>query len=229
MLTKLKKWILSWFEDPVEPVPQYNIPEHWPFEGEKPTNDLVHKLMSSLECLDGHVLYRRGDSRKISSTVNWDGHGYLVKELVWWLNGGVLEDKRYDTVRATCGWSRCCNPTHIEAKYIIQSKPKDPEPLTLPIKKVKGPPQYRSKKRKRVYSQKRDSTMQQESRTKCVSAKLWYPTEASAAVAVRETEAKRGTNGRRQYKYKCTWCSGWHLTSQNPKNRKNRKPVGTWT
>lgn len=54
-------------------------------------------------------------------------------------------------------------------------------------------------------------------RSTCVSAKVFYPDEASATKALAKWRARRRPGQFRNRAYQCLWCPGWHLTHKKLK------------
>jgi hypothetical protein len=231
--------ILQWCRDllfgvtPVVPeeevVPEYVLPEEWPFDGPKPTNAVIHKLNKGLETTGDHIVYRSPETGGYAGVVKWEGQEWLTKVLTFWIAEGRLkEGHTFHTMRSTCDLQRCVHPDHLKPKYLASKDPNAPKPkkATLNINRVAGPPEYKVDQQKAPVT----SEILEGDRTKCVSAKVYFETlDKVKEVARLYNDHLRPEGGRKLYGYACDWCSGNHLTKQNPKTRPQYKHKGSWS
>lgn len=235
MLKTLWGWVkqLVWIElepevtpTPVEKeeIPQYKVPEDWPFPGPRPTNGAVHKLYTGMETLGDHIYYRNAETGHFSGGLKDEGVVWNVRMVVWWLTEKKADPGRNILkVGDSCNSSRCIHPEHLEAVYEPLEDPS--EGVELPVTTSTGPPVYKPRTVKR-----RASKMQTyNDRTKCVSAKVWFPTREVAMAAAKEYNRDIRKPGQvHLYGYDCDWCDGGHLTKHDPKKRRKYKHPGSW-
>jgi hypothetical protein len=127
---------------------------------------------------------------------------------MWWLSGRYYPAANPGVI-STCGETRCIKWNHLGISTPIPKTPKPkPIPQPTPPKKPKSEPEYTD-------------------RTKCMTAKIWYPTMTAAVRATRAIK-DRDPGQRQQYAYQCDmYCGGYHLTKTQPSKYKPRK-VGDW-
>ena len=237
MLKSLWGWIKGLFQieevaekplDHLEKVPQYNVPEVWPFPGDKPTNIAVHRLVTGMETTKDHIVYRDVPGGQTRGSVRGSGNRtWPAKMMVWWVSEKEWDQSRkLNSISQNCSYPRCVNPDHLTPVYQQQKqeKPTQGSADPLPVEYSGGPAVYQPKKKKR-----QKIRTEYNDRTKCVSAKIWFPSEEVA----QETAAYYNKNLRkpgtvRIYGYQCDWCGGGHHTKSDPKKRKTHKHVGSW-
>lgn len=222
---------LFWIELEQEPeeepqIPHYNVPETWPFQGHNAPDQLaIHTLQQGLQSVGDHIFC--GENRKRS--IRTPSGIWPVKMLVWWISGNPVE-AHASSVRSTCGERSCCRPDHLEVVY--GSLPEEDKKPEVVFQKMVIPESKKKEDTKRddtPKNPKADYSLLSGDRSICVSAKVHFPTELAAARAKNEFNNKiRKPGARRLYIYDCDWCSGWHLTKQNPKTRKVYKHPGSW-
>jgi hypothetical protein len=234
MWTRFIDWVKSLFVNITVPepevVPDYIIPEVWPFDGPKPTNDVIHALNKGLETTGDHIVYRSPETGKYAGVVKVGEGEWLVKQLTFWIADGTLkEGHTFHTMRAECDLQKCVHPAHLKPKYLASKQsplpPKTKKPA-LNINRVAGPPEYKVKPQAAPVT----SEILDGDRTRCVSAKVYFDTlEQAKEVARQYNEHLRPKNGRKLYGYNCDWCSGNHLTKHNPETRAPYKHKGSWS
>lgn len=234
MWTRFTEWLKNLFGVAPKPepevIPDYVVPEVWPFDGPRPTNEVIHLLNKGLETTGEHIVYRSPETGKYAGVVKHDGQEWLTKQLTYWIADGTLkEGHTFHTMRADCDLQKCVHPAHLRPKYLA-SKQSPPPPTAkkkpLNINRVAGPPEYKVQpKSKAVTHEILDGD-----RTKCISSKVFFETlERVEEVARLYNEHLRPEGGRKLYGYPCDWCAGNHLTKQNPKTRPKFKHKGSWS
>lgn len=214
-----------------EVVPDYNLPEEWPFTGPKPSNELVHTLNNGFETVGDHIMYRSQETGRTAGVIYLGDDSWLTKELTYWIAGGTLNPgQKYGNIRATCGSQRCVRPDHLTPKYLPSKKQKDPAKKDKPkleVNKVQGPPEYKPPAKPKLTGKTKTELLAGD-RTICPSAKVFYDTLVEAqAVAAYFNNHFRDSGQQRLYGYDCDWCAGNHLTHHNPKKH-NFKHKGSW-
>lgn len=233
MWTRFTEWLKGIFGYAPKPepevVPDYVVPEEWPFDGPRPTNDVIHVLNKGLETTGDHIVYRSPETGRYAGVVKHDGQEWLVKQLTYWIADGKLaEGHTFSTMRAECDLQKCAHPAHLKPKYLPSKKSGAPKPKksTLNINRVAGPPEYKVHRPKKPVT----SEILEGDRTRCVSAKVFFDTEAAAKEVARlYNEHLRPEGGRKLFGYNCDWCAGGHLTKQNPETRPKYKHKGSWS
>ena len=241
MWAKILEWLKAVFigvvpVQPEEPIPEYKTPEVWPYDSPRPPNELIHKLNMGFETVGDHIMYRSQDTGRFAGQITWEDQMWLVKHLTYWLAGGtLLEGHKFETIRSTCGWQKCCRPDHLKPKYApskkvkAKPKPKQRKPK-LDVNMVAGPPEYKTKPKVVHLSSKTADDLLGGDRTKCVSAKVYFRDDAEAKEVAAEWNRRfRTPGGRKLYGYHCDWCGGGHLTKQNPETRPKYKHKGSWS
>lgn len=238
MWNKLITWLQSIFfrdvESPqLDTVPEYVLPDEWIFDGPRPTNMVIHKLYTGMSTLDDHIVYRSQDTGRIAGSITEGNDTWIVKQLSYWISVGVLlPGHTFNSMRSTCGMQKCIHPDHLTPKYNpskkIKTPPKSKQPKVV-ASRVTGPPEYTVAASKNTRSAEKDKLLNGD-RTKCPSAKVYYPDAVAAkSVASQFNRKFREKNGRKLYGYKCDWCGGGHLTKQNPETRPVHKHKGSWS
>lgn len=238
MLKTLWGWIkqLVWIEldkGPVptpaekEEIPQYKTPEVWPFPGPRPTNTAIHNLYTGMETSGEHIYYRNSSGHVTGGLKGGDDDGNMVwnvRMVVWWLSEKKTKPGRNILkVGDWCHSSRCIRPGHLKAVYEPLEDPS--EGVELPVSVSAGPPVYKPRTVKRRVSKMHKYN----DRTKCVSAKVWFPTREVAMAAAKEYNRDIRKPGQvHLYGYDCDWCDGGHLTKHDPAKRKKYKHAGSW-
>lgn len=242
MWAKFLNWLKAVFigtgpvQPPKEEIPDYKTPEVWPYPTPRPPNELIHKLNMGFETVGDHIMYRSPETGRFAGLIAWEDQTWLVKHLTYWLAGGtLLEGHKFETIRSTCDWQKCCRPDHLKPKYQASKKvaekpkPKQRKPK-LDGNMVAGPPEYKTQpKVTRTVSKSEDELLGGD-RTKCVSAKVYFRHEDGAKEVASEWNRRfRKPGGRKLYGYPCDWCGGGHLTKQNPETRPKYKHKGSWS
>lgn len=237
--------LVSWLKDILfgvvlepqpEPIPEYKTPELWPYDTPRPPNEVIHKLNMGLETINDHIMYRSQDTGRLAGQVQWDGQIWLVKHLTYWLAGGtLLEGHKFETIRATCDWQKCCRPDHLKPKFApskkVSRKPKPQERKPkLDVNMVAGPPEYKTKPQVIRLGSNTAGDLLGGDRSRCVSAKVHFHNDSEAKDVASEWNRRfRKPGGRHLYGYTCDWCGGGHLTKQNPETRPKYKHKGSWS
>lgn len=200
---------VSQVEAPVAP-PEgvFSMNHPWPFLGSKPNETHVIELASRTVIEGDHAFYVWGEEKRRHIYTSRGTQSFTAARVVWWLEGRK-DPQRINSVRSNCGENACIKIEHLELR---QATKPEPTPKTESL----------SKKVQRELNTPGD-------RTKCVTAKVWFPNEKKATEAARHRNQPEIRRGRpRLYTYPCPFCDGHHLTKQNPTKRKNRKPKGSW-
>jgi len=184
-------------------------------------------------------LFRKPDTPPSANTLIIGEDVWKVKEMMWWLNGGTTDEK-YFAIRSTCGSRKCLHPQHL-GLHIPPAKKVKPkkEPPQPKQKKVEKPveaepaepvdPVWEAKQKAKEERAKKFAMLSGD-RTKCISAKVWFPTKTKIDKAVRVYNNELRQPGQsRLHAYDCPWCDGYHFTSKNPKKSKNTKVKGSWS
>lgn len=233
MLHMLWGWIkkLVWIELELAPeqtkqeeIPKYRTPDRWVFGGPPPTNAAIHKLYLGMETHGEHIFYRNPDTGNFSRGLHDGAKTWNVRLVIFWLTEQELDPKQdLQKVKQTCGSDRCILAAHLEAVYEPSGGGCDSS--ALPASTGSAPPVYKPRTIKRKGLKDRGYT----DRTRCVSAKIWFPTkEVAQKEASDYNKNRRPKGGRHLYGYDCDWCDGGHLTKQDPKKRAEYKHAGSW-
>ena len=233
MLHMLWGWIkkLVWIElestpeqTKQEEIPKYKRPSAWIHHGPPPTDLAIHKLYQGMETHGDHIFYRDPETGSISKGLTDGKKLWNVRLVIFWLSEKEL-DAGQDLLKVveTCEAIRCVHPDHLEAVYETLDDAYDGS--NLPVDTGSAPPVYKARTVKRKGPKERGYT----DRTRCVSAKIWFPTkEVAQKEASDYNKNRRPKGGRHLYGYDCDWCDGGHLTKQDPKKRAEYKHAGSW-
>lgn len=224
MLVRIVTWVRGLFTK-ADPEPDLNLPQEWPFKGNAPSKNQVKAFMADLVGIAGtHIIYQpkqEDGTVKRRNIFESEGQTWLVKELLWWLDGKEVPEN-LGAIGSTpdCAVEGCAAPAHLRA-VINQQKKKSKEDKTKASVKAKEQP---------IKVKKKTEGPPKGDRTRCFSAKLWYPNEGVAHQARRYYNKTKKKTDRKQYVYDCPFCDGFHLTKDNPykKTKKKRKIVGSW-
>lgn len=241
MIARIVEYFKSlFFPAPVveqeKPKSGFSLDNPWLFTGDKPTGEDIQNLMDHLVLEEGHAFYvRYGDKKRV---VRYGVIPLYARRIVWWLEGRGVPESASGThpvgIRSNCGETECIKLSHLildQPKKILgpENNPNKPLPAVKEVKKSSQPPVYKPKKK---WERKAPPNAE---RSKCVSAKAWFASEAEAREVAKElnkVEVRR-TNRKgmhRVHPYKCDMaCLGWHLTSKNPSKRKSQKTKGSWS
>ena len=205
--------------------------QDWIFDSEPPPEEVVQKLNDGLMSVGDHIMYRSQDTGRWAGAVNLEGKTWLARELTYWIADGKLaEGRKYSSIRAGCGEQKCIRPDHAQVRYDPSKKVKNPKKAKpkLAVERVQGPPVYVPPPKPKLTGKSKTELLAGD-RTKCPSAKVFYETlkEVQAVAAYYNTHFRQ-PGEHRLYGYDCDWCSGNHLTHQNPKTRKAYKHKGSW-
>lgn len=215
-------------EEPPAEKTGFSIGHEWPFPSPEPPNPeyLVGELIKGVTVEGDHVFfYWNGEKRRHIRTTRGT-ETILARHMVWWMEGRKCPSTS-SGLTTNCGEDKCIKLSHLRLRTAnIPLGPVRPEVPAVRVPKAKQPPN--PPKIKPGSGTKLDRLAKSD-RSKCMSRKAYFATEAEANRKKRELNKPEVRGHRPRFHiYECDLlCGGWHLTHINPKKYAKRK-VGAW-
>lgn len=218
-------------EREVQAVPEEKkslINHEWPFPSPQPPNEeyLVGELIKGVQVEGDHVFFYWNNQKRRHIRTSEGKETMLARNIVWWMDGRKVPAMA-NGLTTNCGEQKCIKLSHLILRMpqtVFGPENKQPEPRHVVTRSKRPlPPKVKPGNSTPL------TKFTKENRTKCITRKAYFETEAAAKRHVRELNKPevRGT-GPRQYTYPCTQgCGGFHLTKIDPK-KFGKKKVGSW-
>lgn len=208
----------------------FSIGHEWPFPSPEPPNPeyLVGELIKGVQVEGDHVFFFWDGQKRRHIRTPRGTETVLARNIVWWMEGRkVPPTSKGSGLTTNCGEPKCIKLSHLVLKVPnIPYGPTRPQATVVRTPKAKQPPKPPQVKPGNKTTLSRYGKAD---RSKCMSHKAYFATEAEASRKKRELNKPevRG-RGPRLYTYPCDLlCGGWHLTHINPKKYAKKK-VGAW-
>lgn len=205
----------------------FSIGHSWPFPSPEPPNQeyLVTELIKGVQVEGDHVFFFWNTQKRRHIRTTRGTETVLARNVVWWIEGRKVPSMA-NGLTTNCGEQKCIKLSHLILRMpqtvFGPEKPVATAKHVVKAKQTPLPPKTKAGSRTKL------EKFTKEDRSKCITAKVYFSTEAKAkhhAVKLNHPDV-RG-RGRRQYAYPCPSCDGFHLTKINPKKYAAKK-VGSW-